>query len=67
LAPALSVAALFVALGLGTVAVSSTFSMFLLSMIVVTVGELIFAPSSTAVVANVAPETMGGRYMVCTV
>jgi len=63
LAPALSVGSLFVALGLGTVAVSSTFSMFLVSMIVVTVGELIFAPSSTAFVANVAPETMRGRYM----
>ncbi len=63
LAPALSVGSLFVALGLGTVAVSSTFSMFLLSMIVVTIGELIFAPSSTAFVADVAPETMRGRYM----
>jgi MFS family permease len=63
LAPALSVATLFVALGLGTVAFSSTFSMFLLSMIIVTIGELIFAPSSTAFVAEVAPETMRGRYM----
>jgi MFS family permease len=63
LAPALSVGALFVAIGLGTVGVSSTFSMFLLSMIVVTIGELIFAPSSTAFVADVAPETMRGRYM----
>jgi MFS family permease len=63
LAPALSVGSLFVAVGLGTVAISSTFPMFLLSMIVVTIGELIFAPSSTAFVADVAPETMRGRYM----
>jgi MFS family permease len=63
LGPALTMGALFVALGLGTVAFSSTFTMFLVSMIIVTVGELIFAPSSTAFVADVAPEAMRGRYM----
>jgi MFS family permease len=63
LGPTLSTGALFVAVGLGTVALSSTFSMFLLSMVIVTIGELIFAPSSTTYAANVAPETMRGRYM----
>ena len=63
LGPALTLGALFVAVGLGTVAFSSTFFMFLLSMIIVTIGELIFAPSSTTFVADVAPEAMRGRYM----
>jgi MFS family permease len=63
LGPTLSAGALFVAVGLGIVAVSSTFSMFLLSMVIVTIGELIFAPSSTTYAADVAPETMRGRYM----
>jgi MFS family permease len=63
LGSALAVGALFVALGLGTVAISSAFTMFLLSMIIVTIGELIFAPSSTAFAADVAPEAMRGRYM----
>ncbi len=45
------------------VAFSSSFATFLLSMVVLTIGELIFAPSSIAFVAKVAPETMRGRYM----
>jgi MFS family permease len=63
LGSALAVGALFVALGLGTVAISSAFAMFLLSMVIVTIGELIFAPSSTTFAADVAPEAMRGRYM----
>ncbi|HEM62520.1 MAG TPA: MFS transporter, partial [Chloroflexi bacterium] len=39
------------------------FPLFLASMVVVTIGELIFAPSSTTLAANLAPETMRGRYM----
>jgi MFS family permease len=63
LGPALALGAVFVAVGLGIVAFSTTFSWFLLSMIIVTIGELIFAPSSTAFAANLAPEAMRGRYM----
>jgi MFS family permease len=60
---ALALGTLFVALGLGVVAFAATFSVFLVSMIIVTIGELIFAPASTAFAANLAPETMRGRYM----
>ncbi|NIO00004.1 MAG: MFS transporter [Anaerolineae bacterium] len=63
LAPTLASGALFTALGVGMVAFSSSFATFLLSMVVLTIGELIFAPSSIAFVAKVAPETMRGRYM----
>lgn len=63
LGPVLASGAGFVALGVGSVALFDSFPMFLLSMVIVTIGELIFAPSSTAFVASVAPETMRGRYM----
>jgi MFS family permease len=63
LGSALAVGALFVSLGVGSVAFFTSFPMFLVSMVVVTIGELIFAPSSTAFVADVAPEAMRGRYM----
>jgi MFS family permease len=63
LGPTLALGSIFVSLGLGIVAFSTTFSMFLFSMIIVTIGELIFAPSSVAFVADLAPETMRGRYM----
>ncbi len=63
LAPTLASGALFTALGVGMVSLSSSFATFLLSMVVLTIGELIFAPASIAFVARVAPETMRGRYM----
>ncbi len=63
LGPVLASGALFVALGVGSVAFFNSFPMFLLSMVIVTIGELIFAPSSTTFAANVAPEVMRGRYM----
>jgi MFS family permease len=63
LGPALALGTAFVSVGLGLVAFSNTFSWFLVSMIIVTIGELIFAPSSTAFAANLAPEAMRGRYM----
>lgn len=63
LGPVVASGALFVGLGVGLVAFSSNFTLFLLSMVIVTIGELIFAPSSTAFVAKVAPDAMRGRYM----
>ena len=63
LGPTLALGALFVAVGLGTVAFSSTFPMFLMSMVIVTIGELIFFPSCVTFVADLAPESMRGRYM----
>jgi MFS family permease len=63
LGPALASGALFTALGIGMVALANSFATFLSSMVVLTIGELIFAPTSIAFVAKVAPETMRGRYM----
>jgi MFS family permease len=63
LGPTLALGGLFMAVGLGTVAFSSTFPMFLLSMVIATIGELIFFPACVTFVADLAPESMRGRYM----
>jgi len=53
----------FYGLGTGLVALSNSFWGFWLSMVIITIGELIFAPTSSTYVANIAPADMRGRYM----
>ena len=60
---AITLGALFYAAGLLGFGVSGAFAAFLVSMIVMTVGELLVVPMATAVVANLAPEQMRARYM----
>lgn len=43
--------------------VAANFSQFLVAIAVLTLGEIIFFPASSAFVANLAPEDMRGRYM----
>lgn len=62
-APVLAVGALFTALGVGSVALGSSFPVFLLSIVILTIGEMIIVPTSVAFVADLAPVTMRGRYM----
>jgi len=62
-APVLAVGAFFTALGVGSVALGSSFPAFLLSMVILTIGEMIIVPTSVAFVADLAPVTMRGRYM----
>ncbi len=50
-------------LGLFTVGASSGFYGFLLGMVILTLGELIIMPLSSAYAANLAPEAMRGRYL----
>jgi MFS family permease len=61
--PVLAVGSLFYALGVGSVALGASFPAFLLSMIILTIGEMILIPTSTALTANLAPADMRGRYM----
>ncbi len=61
--PVLAVGSLFYALGVGSVALGAGFTAFLVSMIILTIGELIMIPTSTALTANLAPPDMRGRYM----
>jgi MFS family permease len=61
--PVLAVGSLFLALGTGSVALGWNFPTFLTSMVILTIGEMIVIPTSTALTANLAPPTMRGRYM----
>lgn len=61
--PVLAVGSLFYALGVGSVAIGRGFAAFLASMVVLTIGEMIMIPTSTALTANLAPPDMRGRYM----
>lgn len=55
--------AVFYTIGAGSVALATGFWGFWVSMVIMTVGELIFMPTSTTYVANLAPADMRGRYM----
>jgi MFS family permease len=61
--PVLAVGSLFYALGVGSVAWGWNFPTFLVSMVVLTIGEMIMIPTATALTANLAPPAMRGRYM----
>ncbi len=61
--PVLAVGAFFYAVGVGSVALGSTFWGFWASMVIITLGELIMVPTSSTFVANLAPADMRGRYM----
>ncbi len=41
----------------------STYAWFMVAMVIITIGEMIVAPVSQALVASFAPEDMRGRYM----
>ena len=51
------------AIGAGSVAAMSTFPGFLLSMVILTFGELIVVPVASKFVADLAPPDLRGRYM----
>jgi MFS family permease len=59
----LAAGSFFYAVGVGSVALGNGFPGFWLSMVIMTVGELILVPTATTYVANLAPAEMRGRYM----
>lgn len=61
--PAIAVGMLVYALGAGSVALMSSFFGFWLSMVILTFGELILAPTASKYVADLAPPDLRGRYM----
>jgi MFS family permease len=61
--PVLAVGAVFYGLGAGSVALGAGFPAFWLSMVVLTIGELMMSPTATALTATLAPPDMRGRYM----
>jgi MFS family permease len=61
--PVLAAGSMFYAIGVGSVALGTGFVGFLISMVILTIGEMIMIPTSTALAANLAPADMRGRYM----
>jgi MFS family permease len=59
----LSAGAVFYAIGLGSMGLGRDVWIFILGMVLVTAGEMILAPVSSAMVADLAPEQMRARYM----
>lgn len=55
--------ALLYAIGFSMYGFARDYSVFILAMAVITIGEMLNAPIGQAVVANLAPEDMRGRYM----
>ena len=59
----MALGAFLYALGVGSIALGKSFPAFLISMVILTCGELILVPTATTVVANISPPDMRGRYM----
>jgi len=51
------------ALGLSMYGFVAEYALFLLAMAIITIGEMLTAPTSQALVTQFAPDTMRGRYM----
>lgn len=59
-----AIAGMFVyAIGVGSIALMTNFWGFWLSMVIITMGELLLIPTTTTFVANLAPPHLRGRYM----
>lgn len=61
--PVMAFASFLYAIGLGSVAVGYNLPTFAISMIIVTLGELMIMPTALTFVANIAPTELRARYM----
>jgi len=61
--PIMGVSAIMYAIGMVSITMGSRIEHFLISMAICTIGELMLMPTSSALVANIAPEDKRGRYM----
>ena len=59
----MAVASLLYSVGIGSIALGTSFPAFLASMVVITGGELLLVATTSAMVADLAPPDMRGRYM----
>ena len=59
----MTVGSLLYTLGFTMYGFISLFFFFLVAMVIITIGEMLVSPVSQAIVANLAPEDMRGRYM----
>ncbi len=61
--PVMVIGAFLYSLGIGSMAFMSSAPAFMLSMVIMTSGELLLVPTTTTLIANLAPQDMRGRYM----
>jgi MFS family permease len=61
--PIAAVGMFIYAIGVGSVALMSSFWGFWLSMVILTFGELTLVPTASTYVANISPAKLRGRYM----
>jgi MFS family permease len=61
--PVMMVGTLFYTLGVGSVSLGHSFFGFWVSIVIMTIGELILMPTASTYVAELAPPDMRGRYM----
>jgi len=54
---------LLYAIGFSMYGFVSTYILFMMAMVIITIGEMLVAPVGQALVANFAPQDMRGRYM----
>jgi MFS family permease len=57
------IGALFYAASMAIIAFSNSYWVFWIAMVVMTIGEMITAPTATVYVTNLAPEDQRGRYL----
>ena len=59
----MAVGTLFYALGFALYGFVASFSLFLVAIVIITIGEMIVSPVGQALAASFAPEDMRGRYL----
>lgn len=59
----MAVGTVFYALGFGMYGLVSLYPLFLLAMVIITIGEMLVSPVGQAIVAQLAPEDKRGRYL----
>jgi MFS family permease len=61
--PVMMIGTFFYALGVGSVSLGHSFIGFWVSIVIMTIGELILMPTASSYVAELAPPDMRGRYI----
>ena len=59
----MAIGTIFYMIGFTLFGVVTAYFLFALNIVIITIGEMIVVPTSQAIAANFAPETMRGRYM----
>jgi MFS family permease len=59
----MAVGTVFYMIGFTLFGLVTAYFLFALNIVIITIGEMIVVPTSQAIAANFAPETMRGRYM----